>query len=561
MDVTKTHKKKRSLKNLINTDKLAENIENFNLEIDDFKKILNKYSISGFSDDTTEVSELIKTIKSKSCKKTHTKNIEPIDKSIIDNFLESKSNEIDAASKTHKKVKFSDLNVDLSHTNKNNNTHNNNNIQQIIKPKALYNPDPRVDLREIVAESMYGSYYPKQPSNPIPAYQSQYKPIPSITSTPSTHSLPSQQSFVNSQPLKSVKIIQLDGGSSKHKTKTKDEIYQEQLQSQIHLIEEKITEYDTYSSYLAENHPFLLELRIEIINQKKKLKELIPNEKNTNINTTTNNNINTNTNNTNLVFKYDQKLAEKEHMEMMKNHYMHKSHKINKHHKPIKNIISKPLPTPVNNTPHKKVIVIESNNKTCPITITPRKEHSQNIKQSISVTKKDFDQLSIPRKESTCNINTPIETVKVLPKNIEIIQNKNEHIEEIKKPIEEIKKPIENKEHSIEQIKNIIPRKHKTIINHNKFKNIKYHRDKSDFYIEDKETSPNKWNSMICNDLTNIKTHVKPVKLTQKKVKDFLIKESITNENNKMPTELMNFLYSSITENEYQINFIDILTK
>jgi hypothetical protein len=69
MDVNKTHKRKRSLKNLINTDKLAENIENFNLEIDDFKKILNKYSIPGFSEDTSEVSELIKTIKSKSCKK------------------------------------------------------------------------------------------------------------------------------------------------------------------------------------------------------------------------------------------------------------------------------------------------------------------------------------------------------------------------------------------------------------------------------------------------------------------------------------------------------------
>jgi hypothetical protein len=557
MDVTKTHKKKRSLKNLINTDKLAENIQNFNLEIDDFKKILNKYSIPGFSDDTTEVSELIKTIKSKSCKKTHTKHIEPIDKSIIDNFLESKSNEIDAeaaaTSRTHKKVKFSDLNVDLSHTNKNNNT-NNNNIHQIIKPKPLYNPDPRVDLREIVAESMYGSYYPKQTPKPIPSYQSQHKPIPSIPSIPSIHSTSSQQSLTNSQPLKSVKIIQLDGGS-KHKTQTKDEIYQEQLQSQIHLIEEKIIEYDTYSSYLAESHPFLLELRIEIINQKKKLKELITNdklEKNTTTNTTnTNTNItNTNTtdNNTNLVFKYDQKLAEKEHMEMMKNHYMHKSHKINKHYKPIKNIISKPLHTPLNNTLHKKVIVNESNNKTCPIIIAPRKEHNQNIKQSISVTKKDFVELSIPRKESTDNINTQIETIKVLPKNIEIIQNKKEHIEEIK-------------EHSIEKIKNIIPRKHKTIINHNKFKNIKYHRDKSDFYIEDKETSPNKWNSMVCNDLTNIKTHVKPVKLTQKKVKDFLIKESITNENNKMPTELMNFLYSSITENEYQINFIDILTK
>jgi hypothetical protein len=542
MDVNKTHKRKRSLKNLINTDKLAENIENFNLEIDDFKKILNKYSIPGFSEDTSEVSELIKTIKSKSCKKKHTKNIEPIDKSIIDTFLESKSNEIDAEaasiSRTHKKVKFSDLDISTSHTNK---THQ----HQIVKPKPLYNPDPRIDLRESVAESMYGSYYPKQIHKPIPSYNPQIK---QVHSTPSI-SPPQQQTSINLEPVKSVKIIQLDGGSSKPKQKTKDETYQEQLQSQIHLIEEKITEYDTYSSYLPESHPFLLELRIDIINQKKKLKELIPNE-NKSVSSHIENNTNT-SNNPNLVFKYDQKLAEKEHMEMMKNHYIHKSHKINKHHKPIKNIISKPLPTQ-----YKKVIVNESNNKTCPIIIAPRKEN----KAYEPVIKKEFIHINIPRKE-------PIEIKEPRKEPIEIKEPRKEPIE-IKEPRKE---PIEIKELRKEPIEIILPRKesieikeprkHKTIINHNKFKNIKFHRDKSDFYIEDKEISPNKWNSMVCDDLSNIKTHVKPVKLTQKKVKDFLIKESITNENNKMPTELMNFLYYSITENAYQINFIDVLNK
>jgi hypothetical protein len=543
MDVNKTHKRKRSLKNLINTDKLAENIENFNLEIDDFKKILNKYSIPGFSEDTSEVSELIKTIKSKSCKKKHTKNIEPIDKSIIDTFLESKSNEIDAEaasiSRTHKKVKFSDLDISTPHTtNDTNKTHQ----HQIVKPKPLYNPDPRIDLREIVAESMYGSYYPKQIPKPIPSYNSQTKPI---------HSIPSI-SHPQEQPVKSVKIIQLDGGSSKPKQKTKDETYQEQLQSQIHLIEEKITEYDTYSSYLPESHPFLLELRIEIINQKKKLKELIPNENKSVRNNIENNTNTSNTsNNPNLVFKYDQKLAEKEHMEMMKNHYMHKSHKINKHHKPIKNIISKPLPTQ-----HKKVIVNESNNKTCPIIIAPRKEN----KVYEPVIKKELIDIKEPKKE-------PIDIKEPKKELIDIKEPKKEliDIKEPKKELIDIKEPkkepidiiVPRKEPS--EIKE--PRKHKTIINHNKFKNTKFHRDKSDFYIEDKEISPNKWNSMVCDDLSNIKTHVKPVKLTHKKVKDFLIKESITNENNKMPTELMNFLYSSITENAYQINFIDVLNK
>ncbi len=535
METNKTHKKKRSLKNLINTDKLAENIDNFNLEIDDFKKILNKYSIPSFSEDTntSEVSELIKTIKSKT--KKHTRKVEPIpiEKSIIDNFLESKSNEIKAEetiSKTHKKVKFSDS-VDslIESVSKNSQSTN-----QIVKPKPLYlyNPDPRVDLREIVSESMYGQYQ-KQPS-------------PSHHISPPLHPSPP-----TSQPVKSVKIIELDGGAPKPKPKSKEDSYQEKLQAQIHLIEDKIKEYDTYASYLPENHSFLLELRVEIINEKKKLKELLPKEKEPENKTFDNNN-------QNLVFKYDQKMAEKEYQDMMKNHQ-----KVPKPHTSIKKPI-KPIQHHQNHQHqqhhNKKVVVNEANNKTCSIIVAPRKEP---IKQ------KEIVHISIPRKESIqpkkeiIHISIPRKEPIPPKKEQEPIQPKKEqepiHPKKEHEPI-----PPKKEHESISPRKEhepIPPRKHKTVTNHNKYKNIKFHRDKSEFYTPDKEISPNKWNTMICNDLTNINTHVKPVKLTQKKIKDFLIKESITNENNKTPPELMNFLYSSITENAYQINFIDVLNK
>ena len=49
--------------------------------------------------------------------------------------------------------------------------------------------------------------------------------------------------------------------------------------------------------------------------------------------------------------------------------------------------------------------------------------------------------------------------------------------------------------------------------------------------------------------------------MTQKKVRDFLVKEKITNPNKNLPENLANFLYSSITANDYQVNFIDIVNE
>ena len=53
----------------------------------------------------------------------------------------------------------------------------------------------------------------------------------------------------------------------------------------------------------------------------------------------------------------------------------------------------------------------------------------------------------------------------------------------------------------------------------------------------------------------------KPIKLTQKREKDYLVNKKIINENKNIPENLMNFLYSSMQDNDYQINFIDIINQ
>jgi hypothetical protein len=108
-------------------------------------------------------------------------------------------------------------------------------------------------------------------------------------------------------------------------------------------------------------------------------------------------------------------------------------------------------------------------------------------------------------------------------------------------------------------------KRNKTMINPNRFKKKPFKRDnENDYYCSDKEKSPKQWNTINCDvNLESLPLHlrVKPVKMTQKKVRDFLIKEKITNPNKNLPEDLANFLYSSITANDYQVNFVDIVNE
>ena len=99
MEPSKTHKKKKPLKSRINLDKLAENIDNFNFEVADFKKILNQYSIPSFNENEKEITDVIHVLKSKSHKKKPKRKLEStssnnvVDKKTLDNFFDSIPND------------------------------------------------------------------------------------------------------------------------------------------------------------------------------------------------------------------------------------------------------------------------------------------------------------------------------------------------------------------------------------------------------------------------------------------------------------------------------------
>ena len=115
MGQIKTHKKKSStevkkklsLHHRINLDKLCEKYENFNYQVDDFNKILSNYSIPSFEEEN-DMSEIIQTLKSKSQKRrltnpkkkeksndTENKIKTTIDDTVLSNFFNTKSNEIE----------------------------------------------------------------------------------------------------------------------------------------------------------------------------------------------------------------------------------------------------------------------------------------------------------------------------------------------------------------------------------------------------------------------------------------------------------------------------------
>ena len=612
METTKTHKKKRPLKNRINIDKLSERIaestNNFNLEIEDIKKILNQHSIPGFENETKDMSEIIQTLKTKSIKKKRLLKIppkEPINQDVLNDFFESINNEIDKKNnesqpqippKTLKKVKFSTVSPVIEKKKDTRITLDslieNVNKKPEVKPqltqKIIYNPDPRIDIRDHVSRQLNkneSDIIPVVKNNNLEEEKDKVRVVKISNKFLESDDNDNDNDNDNHDNRKIIKPI-----PRVLKPKSKEEIYQETLSQTINLIENKIQEYEHYSLSLDENHPILLQLRIDIINQKKKLKELLPNAK---INDPlidkkdhkdhkeiTQNKVNTlklerynkyekdekdekgeKKNDHHPIFKYDPKIVEKEYQQMLKKHSQTQTHKT-----PIVKSIKKPISN----------VNLESNKKL-----------PQNIKQP----KNDLRSLNIlnriPRFAETKKESKPEDNIKIVcyvsddeefpmpQKKVKVKESENktcsifvvEKTVNIKaEPIStasEIKEVLSNQSQIIHvpvPIKPIIKiKKNKTMINSNKFENKPFRRDHNDLYSHDKEKHPSHWRSVPCNDKVEIITHVKPVKLTQKKITDFLVKEKITNENKKLPTELMNFLYSSITENDYQVNFIDVL--
>ncbi len=377
------------------------------------------------------------------------------------------------------------------------------------------------------------------------------------------------------------------------KFKTKEEKYQELLANQINIIETKINEYDFLSQHRHKNHPSLLNLSIDIINEKKKLKEIMGSStKKEKIKEETKEETKENIDkekiktkkekeiNDSIIFKYDQKIVEKEFQ--------------NKYQKPLtlKNKSSSSSIPIVNNKSSSNSISIVNNksiSSSIPIVnnksikkpnlfnCIPRYENNvqNNVKNNVLINKNDIkivdvnpdfllleypldeEEVPIPEKKvkvnESCNLNISIPITNINE------NNENNDQNEIKCDQIEIK--CENND-TVKNYQTDYDNKHiktknksKTMINTNKFKKQPFKRE---------EKNSKQWESIKYNiDIDNIPLHLQlqPIKLTQKKIKDFLVKEKITNNSNNLPSGLANFLYSSIKANDFHINFVDILNE
>ena len=695
MESSKTHKKKKPLKSRINLDKLAENINNFNFEVDDFKKILTQYSIPGFNenDNNSEVTDVIHALKSKSHKRKLRKKTEStVDKVTLDNFFNSVINNIETKNKleeseqgkTHKKVKFVDeksfeisippkpLTLTMTpsstcikpkpiHLKKNTLDSLIENVgkypmnverpneKQTPKNRILYNPDPSINIREYVSHSLNHQHQHQHPQHPQHQHQhpqhQHHQPLKDESNKVKVIRLHGDNVFLDDmeenekESEKNIEDNDNDKDNVKDKDKgkdvkpkkphlTKEELYQETLANQISLIESKIKEYDDYFSKLPPNHPILLQLRIDIIKDKKKLQDLLPEqpnklkekmkykgkdqEKSNIIIPRKDIDIDIDTedlpvnditdvliggggggssrggnyklkeeekkkkkDDEHLVFRYDPKVAERDYQQWIKNNSKTpikslkapKKGLLNNQRPP--NMLGKEGQHPSLSKKINKTTEIKENQSKSVIGIPrfpsntdyikkpiPLKKHVNEIKSVYYDT--DEEDFPLPQKKVTVKeTNNKTCEINITDKIISMEET------DTQKPISQSKSIIENQVPPINPNRNDkVFKKGKTMINPNKFKNkpIKGGGSGSKFfYSEDMEKYPTQWDSINCNEDDNIVTHVKPVKLTQKKVKDFLVKERITNENKNIPSNLMNFLYSSITENSYQVNFIDVL--
>jgi hypothetical protein len=485
MDTTKTHKKKRPLKSRLNLDKLSDNIDNFNLEIEDFRKILSQYSIPAFEKDSKDISDLLhslntsirhKTLKKKKLQKEQ-KRIEAhkkaeVDQNTLDNFFDSINTEIDKKetekkndthiTKTHKRVRFSDPsnnsnldkkkdtkitldslieNVSKKKEEKSNDVIHKEDLKSPTK-KILYNPDPRIDIKEHVSKQLYESevinQIPRNDSNVDISRNDKNKEI-RLVKINDKYLNKNDDDFeeADENPSRNNKIV-----VAKPKIKTKEELYQEMLENKINIIENKIKEYEYYSQTLDKNHPILLQLRIDIINEKQKLKELLGTQtkdkkefsatisnqnrekdvkekevREKQVREKDENKMNVSTKQDPLIFKYDPKIVEKEYQQMLKKHGStnliggtKQTQKVS-NHKSLKN-------RPLQPSNSEKMTILDTSNSNI---------KSKVIKKETSVTQMGMNALNkIPRfnnisRNTVIQNNNPVDCPKDKPSDIKHI--------------------------------------------------------------------------------------------------------------------------------------------
>jgi hypothetical protein len=387
--------------------------------------------------------------------------------------------------------------------------------------------------------------------------------------------------------------------------KTKEELYQESLAIQIGLVEDKINQLEYLTQYLPPNHSSIIQLQVDIITEKKKLKEMLPankKEKKGKITDLTKHDvdsfkhfyskdkvekedkedkedecviIDTKTKpkkeerkeerkeeNINI-FKYDRKIVEREYQERYQ--HLHNQNQVARNNR--NNTTSTRYSSHSSTTPSiQKATTLSS------LALIPRKTEQQNREYN-NYCKYPIEEDDFPMPEKkvivmessnmTCEIPMVVDCDNITA-NAKFVEL-DEEIDGYSNQNRFSNKPnIENKK----QILKPFDERKKTMINTKRYKKTPDTEPQS---LINQNNNPNN-NSNNNNPNINEKEkgeeteqqrpfRQKPIKLTQKREKDYLVNKKIINENKNIPENLMNFLYSSMLDNDYQINFIDILNQ
>ncbi len=388
--------------------------------------------------------------------------------------------------------------------------------------------------------------------------------------------------------------------------KTKEELYQESLARQIGLVEDKINQLEYLSQYLPPNHSSIIQLQVDIITEKKKLKELLPNnkkEKKGKLSDLSKQDVDSfrdfysnkdkdgehkndeeendcgkeisesknkmkptkkeedkgairvvNKEDINI-FKYDRKTVEKEYQERYQ--HLHNNN-LQNNQRNIRN--NPPMKEPVKAQNYNMSSIKKAPTLTSLSTI-PFIPRTDNTYCQYPIEEDDFPmpEKKVSVKESsnmTCEIPVMMNSKFVeLDEEIDGFSNQNRFSN---KPNIENKKQIIKGMNTNESSEVKIIKPDETF--HQKKTMINTKRYKKSNESEQNARPDNELNNSV-NENMNEKQPRRKIKLTQKREKDYLVNKKIINENKNLPENLMNFLYSSMVDNDYQINFIDILNQ
>lgn len=399
--------------------------------------------------------------------------------------------------------------------------------------------------------------------------------------------------------------------SRNHQIIQKRKTYEEELAELINVIETKTNAYRYHQERVLPDDPRLLKLRLSIISDKKRLKEMLP-QKEAPKSKSQSKSFRVEKKSESSMFKIDHKAMDKEYKE-----YYQRWKRQQQQYQDYVNGFQKSEPKPDSKPDSKPEKFKKQRKKENKLGFNYPIKRSEEIKHThVPVSnpkpKEEIKNIYLDEDEGVPYLVPPEQIIKdsnhdpsleatmviedmetfVEPRKVQINENDNaivqipredkqEHIDNsvLKLELEPELKPqtkfdseydsdslsSSDSEDDLEDdpIEDGIPeeqleasrRSKKTLKNHKK-----YHSGSGGVRgTISKDNQNGQWESIPFQSGVNGSPHVKPVKLTQKRIKDFLVKEKITGENKEIPKDLMEFLYSTITESGYKVNFIDLL--